>query len=158
MQLNANLPATETKAGASGTALPVTVEYFDNLGASQTLSMSFTPTVPAVGNPQTNTWTLDIVDQASGLLAGSFQIVFGDVPPNAGAPVSVTQTVPGTAPLSTAYDAASGNITLGLGNQNISIGIGSTTGGEQHLSQLSSTFSPVGVTKDGNRGRHLHRA
>ena len=122
----------------------------DNLGASQTLSMSFTPTVPAVGNPQTNTWTLDIVDQASGLPAGSFQIVFGDVPPNAGAPVSVTQTVPGTAPLSTAYNAASGNITLGLGNQNISIGIGSTTGGEQHLSQLSSTFSPVGVTKDGN--------
>ena len=150
VQLNANLPATETKAGASGTALPVTVEYFDNLGASQTLSMSFTPTVPAVGNPQTNTWTLDIVDQASGLPAGSFQIVFGDVPPNAGAPISVTQTVPGTAPLSTAYDAASGNITLGLGNQNISIGIGSTTGGEQHLSQLSSTFSPVGVTKDGN--------
>ncbi len=150
IQLNANLPATETKAGASGTALPVTVEYFDNLGASQTLAMNFTPTVPAVGSPQTNTWTLDITDQASGLSAGSFQIVFGDVPPNAGAPSSVTQITPGTAPLSTAYNAATGDITLNLANQAITIGIGSTAGGAQHLSQLSSTFSPVGVTKDGN--------
>jgi flagellar hook protein FlgE len=150
IQLNANLPATETQAGAAGTALPVTVEYFDNLGASQTLAMTFTPTVPAVGSPQSNTWTLDITDQASGLSAGSFEIVFGDVPPNAGAPVSVTQTVSGTAPLSTTYDPASGNIALGLANQSISIAVGSTTGGVQHLSQLSSTFSPVGVTKDGN--------
>ena len=151
IELNANLPATETKAGALGTALPVTVEYFDNLGASQTLAMSFTPTVAAPGAPQTNTWTMDITDQATGLSAGSFEIVFGDVPPNAGAPASVTQTVPGTAPLSTAYNGATGEITLNLPNQAITIGIGSTTpGGVQHLSQLSSTFSPVGVTKDGN--------
>jgi flagellar hook protein FlgE len=150
IQLNANLPATETQAGAAGTALPVTVEYFDNLGASQTLAMSFTPTVPPVGSPQTNTWTLDIIDHASGLSAGSFQIVFGDIPPNAGAPLSVTQTVPGTAPLAPAYDPVTGDITLNLANQDIAIGIGSTAGGPQHLSQLSSTFSPVGVTKDGN--------
>ena len=129
----------------------MTVEYFDNLGASQTLAMSFTPTVAAPGAPQTNTWTMDITDQATGLSAGTFEIVFGDVPPNAGAPASVTQTVPGTAPLSTAYNGATGEITLNLPNQAITIGIGSTTpGGEQHLSQLSSTFSPVGVTKDGN--------
>ncbi len=150
IQLNANLPATETRAGAAGTAQPLTVEYFDNLGASQTLAMSFTPTVAATGSPQTNTWTLDIVDQASGLSAGSYEIVFGDVPPNAGAPISVTQTTAATAPLSTSYDAASGNIALNLGNQAITIGVGSTSGGPQHLSQLSSTFSPVGVTKDGN--------
>jgi flagellar hook protein FlgE len=133
IQLNANLPATETQAGSAGTALPVTVEYFDNLGASQTLAMTFTPTV-----------------QASGLSAGSFEIVFGDVPPNAGAPLTVTQTVPGTAPLATSYDAVTGDITLNLANQDLAIGIGSTAGGMQHLSQLSSTFSPVGVTKDGN--------
>ena len=151
IRLNANLPATETKAGALGTPLPVTVEYFDNLGASQTLSMSFTPTVPAVGSPQTNTWTMEIIDQASGLSAGTFEIVFSDVPPTAGAPASVTQTVAGTAPTSSVYDPATGEVTLGLGNQTIAIAIGSTVpGGAQHLSQLSSTFSPVGVTKDGN--------
>ena len=108
------------------TALPVTVEYFDNLGASQTLAVSFTPTVPAVGDPQTNTWTLTITDQASGLSAGSYELVFSDAPPNAGAPISVTQTVAGAAPLATAYDAATGDIALDLGNQTITIGIGST--------------------------------
>lgn len=149
LQLNANLPATETQAGAAGTALPVTVEYFDNLGASQTLAMSFTPTVPGVG--QSNTWTMDIVDQASGLSGGTFDITFSDVPPNAGAPATVTQTAPGTAPLSTVYDPATGIVTLDLGNQTIDVAIGSTVpGGPQNLSQLSSTFSPVGVTKNGN--------
>jgi flagellar hook protein FlgE len=148
IDLNANLPATETQAGASGDMLPITVEYFDNLGASQTLSFEFTPTVAAAGDPQTNTWTLEIIDQASGESAGSYEIVFGDVPPNAGAPTSVTGPVGGT--LTSSYDAASGDITLDLGNQTITVGIGSTSGGEQHLSQLSSTFSPTGVTKDGN--------
>lgn len=149
IELNANLPATETKAGATGTALPVTVEYYDNLGASQTLAMSFTPTVLVAGAPQSNTWTLEITDQASGLSAGTYEIVFGDVPPNAGAPLSVTQLSPGATPPSTTYDPASGNIALDLGDQQIDIQIGSTTGGSQHLSQLSSTFSSVGVTKDG---------
>jgi flagellar hook protein FlgE len=149
--LNANLPATETQAGAAGVALPVTVEYFDNLGASQTLAISFTPTVPPVGSPQTNTWTMEIVDQASGLSAGTFEVVFGDAPPSAGMPVSVTQTVAGTPPTSTVYDSASGVVTLDLGTQVIAMGIGSTSPtGPQNLSQLSSTFSPVGVSKDGN--------
>ncbi len=145
--LDANLPATETQAGAAGAALPVTVEYFDNLGASQTLSMSFTPTVPPAGSPQTNTWTMDILDQASGNAAGSYQIVFSDTPPNAGGIASVTGPTGGVLPSS--YDPASGEITLGLGAQSISIAVGSSAGGPQHLSQLSSTFSPVGVTKDG---------
>ncbi len=149
--LNANLPATETKAGSAGTPLPVTIEYFDNLGASQTLSISFTPDVPALGAPQTNTWTMDIVDQASGLPAGTFQLVFSDTPPTAGALGTVTQTAPGTAPLTTAYDAATGDISLNFGAQAVAIQIGSTVpGGPQHLSQLSSTFSPVGVTKNGS--------
>lgn len=149
--LNANLPATATQPGAPGDVLPVTVEYFDNLGASQTLAMAFTPSVPAPGAPQTNTWTMEITDQASGLHAGSFEIVFGDAPPSAGMPITVTQTVPGAPPASTVYDPASGVVTLNLGSQTIALGIGSTDPtGPQHLSQLSSTFSPVGVTKDGN--------
>jgi flagellar hook protein FlgE len=151
IDLNANLPATETQFGSAGDMRPVTVEYFDNLGASQTLSFNFTPTLPAaVGDPQTNTWTLEIIDQASGLSGGTYELVFSDTPPNAGYPTSVTQTAPAAAPLSSSYDAASGDITLDLGNQDITVGVGSTAGGDQHLSQLSSTFSPTGVTKDGN--------
>ena len=34
MKLGVNLPATNTKAGAPGTALPLSVEYFGNLGTS----------------------------------------------------------------------------------------------------------------------------
>lgn len=149
--LDANLPATETQAGAAGAALPVNVEYFDNLGASQTLAMSFTPTVPAAGNPQTNTWTLAITDQASGLSGGAYELVFSDTPPTAGALASVTQTAGPAAPLTSTYDAATGEIALNLGNQPIALAVGSTApGGSQHLSQLSDTFSPVGVTKDGS--------
>ena len=151
IQLNANLPATETQAGALGTPLPVTVEYFDNMGASQTLSINFTPVVPAVGLPQTNSWTMEITDQASGNLAGTYDLGFSNAPPNAGGLATVAQAVPGTPPLTTAYDAATGVITMNLGTQTIEIAIGSTLpGGPQHLSQLSSEFSPVGVTKDGN--------
>jgi flagellar hook protein FlgE len=149
IQLRANLPATETQAGAAGTALPVTIEYFDNLGASQTLSISFTPTVPGAG--QSNTWSMEVVDQSSGLSAGTYDLVFSDTPPTAGALDTVTQTVAGTAPTSTVYDPATGVIALDLGNQVIDVEIGSTVaGGPQALSQLSSTFSPVGVTKNGN--------
>jgi flagellar hook protein FlgE len=149
--LNANLPATETKAGSSGANLPINVEYFDNLGASQTLALSFTPVVPAAGLPQSNTWTMDMLDQASGLSAGSFEITFSDTPPTAGAIASVSQSVAGTPPLSTSYDGATGEITLGLGSQQIAVEVGSTApDGPRHLSQLSSTFSPSGVSKNGS--------
>lgn len=147
--LNANLPATDTQAGSAGAALPVNVEYFDNLGASQTLAMSFTPVVPATG--QSNAWTMAITDQATGLSGGTYQIVFSNTPPTAGAIASVTQTGAPTAPMTSAYDPVTGDISLNLGAQPIALQIGGVGGGTtQHLSQLSSTFSPVGVTKDGS--------
>ncbi len=149
--VNANLPATATAAGSTGDAQPINVEYFDNLGAAQTLSMTFTPTVPAAGNPNSNTWTLDIVDQATGLSAGSYQIVFSAASGNAGNIASVTQTAAGATPPSTTYDAATGEMALQLGDQEIAIQLGSTDpAGAHHLTQLSSTFSSSGVTKDGN--------
>ncbi len=149
--LNANLPATATQAGSPGTALPVNVEYFDNLGASQTLAMSFAPTVPAAGAPQSNTWTMTITDQASGLSGGTYRLVFSDTPPTAGGLATVTQIGAPAAPLSSAYNAATGKVALNFGAQAVDVAIGSTVpGGPQNLSQLSSTFSPVGVTKDGS--------
>lgn len=148
--LNVNLPATATQSSGDGTVQTVTTEYFDNLGSSHTMSFAFTPSVAAAGAAQTNTWTLDITDQATGLSAGSYEIAFDDSAGNAGNVLSVTQLSGGTAPLSTSYDAASGDLTLGLGSQTIKVGIGSTSGGPQHLSQLASTFSQTGVTKDGS--------
>ena len=64
MTLGVNLPATSTDAGGSGTAETLSVEYFDNLGRSETLSVNFTPTVPATGS--SNEWTMTITDSATG--------------------------------------------------------------------------------------------
>ncbi len=54
MNLGVNLPATATEAGAAGTTLPLSVEYFGNLGTSiRSLDVTFTPTVRAPA-PRTN--------------------------------------------------------------------------------------------------------
>lgn len=147
--LGANLPATSTIAGATGDPHTVTTEYFDNLGTSQSLAMTFTPTVPASG--ASNTWTLDITDQATGLPAGSYELTFSTAAGNAGNLASVTQLSAGSAPPSTSYDATSGVMTLDLGDQTITMQMGSTDpAGSHNLTQLSTVFSTSGVTKDGN--------
>ena len=113
--------------------------------------MSFTPTVPAAGDPQTNTWTMTITDQASGLSGGTYELVFSDTPPTAGALASVDPDRRAGGAAHLGYDAATGRVALNFGSQAVDIAIGSTVpGGPQNLSQLSSTFSPVGVTKDGS--------
>ena len=147
--LNVNLPTDDVEAGAAGDPRVVTIEYFDNVGGAQTLTATFAPTVPAVGNPRSNTWTLTLTDQASGQSAGTYELVFSDAPPNAGGLASVTALGGGT--LATTYDPVTGEMMLDLGTQQIGFGVGSTgTTGPQHLSQLTSTFSSVGVSHDGS--------
>jgi flagellar hook protein FlgE len=147
--LNVNLPTDDVEATGSGDPRVVTIEYFDNVGGSKTLTATFTPTVPAVGNPRSNEWTLTLTDQASGQSAGDYTLTFSDTPPNAGGLASVTGPVGGT--LATTYDPLTGDMVLDLGTQQITVGIGSTTvTGPQHMSQLSSTFSSVGVSHNGN--------
>ena len=147
--LNANLPTDDVEAGADGATRDVTVEYFDNVGGSQTLTASFAPTVPAAGDPRSNEWTLTLTDQATGQSAGTYTLVFSDTAPNAGGLASVTGPTGGT--LASSYDATTGEMTLNLGNQALTIAIGSTDpNGPRNLSQLSSTFSSVGVSHDGN--------
>ena len=62
MNLGVNLPATETEVGSSGDSLPLSVEYFGNLGTSESLDITFTPTVPGAG--LSNEWTMVITDSA----------------------------------------------------------------------------------------------
>ncbi|MBB5220876.1 flagellar hook protein FlgE [Amaricoccus macauensis] len=152
IDLNVTLPATATQltGTGSGTVQTVTTEYFDNLGASKTLSFGFTPTVAASGSAGTNTWTLDIVDQATGASGGSYGIVFDDSSTNAGNVLSVTQLSGGTAPVTSAYDAGTGDLTLDFGNQTIAVGLGSDSGGASHMTQLGSNFLQTGLTKDGS--------
>ncbi len=137
-----NLPATDTAAGASGDPYNLSIEYFDNLGTSQALSMNFAPVVPATGS--SNEWTLSIADSAAGgAPVGEYRLAFDDSRSTGGTLASVT-TVSGGA-----YDPASGDLTVSTAGGPITVNIGAV-GGSQGISQLSDSFAPISITKDGS--------
>ena len=142
MSLGVNLPAAETVAGASGTALPLSVEYFGNLGTSETLNFSFTPNVPGTG--ASNEWTMTVTDSAqNGALVGEYILTFDDSRANGGALLNVT-TVSGGA-----YNPVEGTVDITAAGGPISIGIGAI-GETDGLIQLSASFSPTSITKNGS--------
>ncbi|PIE16063.1 MAG: flagellar biosynthesis protein FlgE [Rhodobacterales bacterium] len=142
MKLGVNLPATETAAGQTGAPLPLSVEYFGNLGTSETLDISFTPTVPASGS--SNTWTMTIADSAQGgATIGEYTLVFDDTRANGGTLASVT-TVSGGA-----YDPADGTLALNVAGGPLTMTIGKV-GDPNGLTQLSASFAPTSITKDGS--------
>ena len=137
-----NLPATQTAAGSSGSVLPLSVEYFGNLGTSETLDVTFTPTIPATG--ASNTWTMDIRDSAqNGALIGQYTLVFDNTRASGGTLASVT-TVSGGA-----YNPATGTLGLTVAGGPISMVIG-RLGLPNGLTQLSDSFAPTSITKDGS--------
>ncbi|MCB6177987.1 flagellar hook-basal body complex protein [Rhodobacter sp. Har01] len=142
MTLGVNLPATGTEAGAAGTTLPLSVEYFGNLGTSESLDIDFTPTVPATGS--SNEWTMVIRDSASsGAIVGEYTLVFDDSRAAGGTLASVTVVSGG------AYDAATGRLDLTVAGGPISMAIG-RLGDPNGLTQLSDEFAPVQISKDGS--------
>ncbi|WP_434616484.1 flagellar hook protein FlgE [Tabrizicola sp. M-4] len=143
MTLGVNLPASGTMVGASGQSLPLNVEYFGNLGTSETLAVTFIPTVPASG-VASNTWRMEVRDSAqAGALVGEFSIIFDDSRSAGGSVLSVTPGSAGT------YDAASGKVTINVAGGPIEILVGAP-GIVDGLVQLDDTFSPVGIAKDGS--------
>lgn len=107
VDLLANLPATETIAGASGAPYELTVEYFDNLGVPYSIDATFTPTVPATG--ASNAWTLVLTDSAQGgNVIGDYTLTFDDTRGAGGTLLSVTDTTGG------AYDPATGSFTVNV--------------------------------------------
>ena len=152
MKLGVNLPATDTEAGAPGDTLPLSVEYFGNLGTSELLNIQFTPTVPASG-ASTNTWTMVIRDSATpddsatvGVdesIIGEYTLVFDDSRGNGGTLASVT-TVSGGA-----YNAADGMLDLTVAGGPLTVQIGKL-GDPNGLTQLSDSFAPTSITKDGS--------
>ena len=155
MNLGVNLPATATAAGSSGEAYPLSVEYFGNLGTSETLNVTFTPTLPGSGS--SNTWTMEVRDSATlddpatpddENLLGSYTLEFDNTTLSGGTLKTVTQT---GGQLAAAYDSATGTVNFsaaeGLQQVNMTIGkIGDTNG----LTQLSDSFAPTSITKDGS--------
>ncbi|MEM8823235.1 MAG: flagellar hook-basal body complex protein [Pseudomonadota bacterium] len=144
ISLGVNLPATATEAGAPGTVRDLPVEYYGNLGQAQSLNITFTPTVPAAGNPATNEWTMEIRDEAlGGAVVGEFTLIFDDSRDNGGTISSIT-------PLSAGgYDPATGMISIAAQSGPIDIEVGRPLE-PRGLSQLSDTFAPLSITKDGS--------
>lgn len=143
--LGLNLPATGTEYGSTFTPKDYPVEYFGNLGTSETLTFNFAPTIPTTaGAPPSNEWTLEIRDSASnGAVIGEYTLTFDNSQADGGKLASVT-TVSGGA-----YDPQTGMVSSSVGGGTIDIFIGRplTSNG---LTQLSDTFAPVSVSKDGS--------
>jgi flagellar hook protein FlgE len=124
MNLGVNLPAVDTESSAAGTPLPLSVEYFGNLGTSETLDITFSPTIPATGS--SNEWTMVIRDSAqAGAIIGEYTLVFDDSRGSGG---------------TLALTVAGGPLEMTIGK------LGDPNG----LTQLSDSFAPTSITKDGS--------
>lgn len=144
-----NLPAEATVGGSTVTPSSTSIEYFDNLGASRSMTLSFIPTVGAAGTGRSNSWTLEIRDAAmtddpgtaaDETLVGSYTVEFSDAP---GGPLAAVTTLSGGA-----YDPSTGDVTINAAHGPITIDIG-TAGGTTGLTQISADFSPTNITKNG---------
>ncbi|MGJ8612373.1 MAG: flagellar hook protein FlgE, partial [Octadecabacter sp.] len=144
MSISVNLPATDTEETGTGDSHEMSVEYYDNLGIAQTLTMTFTPSVPAAGDAPTNEWNMTMADSASaGAVVGEYTVVFDEDRGAGGQLLSVTAVT------GDAYDAAEGSVTVDVngGPMEINIGVIGEAGG---LSQLSDIFVPIDISKNGS--------
>jgi len=136
-----NLPATQTEEGASGDLQQLSIEYYDNLGTSENVKLEFQPTVPATGS--SNEWTLTVKDTAQNdLVIGEYTVTFDDSRTSGGTLQSVA-TVSGGA-----YDSTTGAMIVNVEGGPIEINIG-RLGSSEGLTQLSDSFAPVSISKDG---------
>lgn len=141
IDLGINLPATATQAGGTGDPFDLSIEYFDNLGTTQTMTATFTPQVPAVG--QSNLWTMEITDLATGAAPiAEFTVQFDATTATGGSMLSVTPVYGGS------YNPATGDINVTFNRGPVDINIG-TIGSNNRMTQLSSSFAPINLSKNG---------
>ncbi|MEP1767131.1 MAG: flagellar hook-basal body complex protein [Sulfitobacter sp.] len=142
MTLGVNLPATETAADSTGEVQQLAVEYYGNLGTSENINVTFSPTVPAVGT--SNEWTMTLTDSVDpAVVIGEYVLAFDDSRAAGGTLAAVTTVAGG------AYDANTGTLIVDVDGGPIEIDIG-VIGQSDALTQLSDTFAPVSITKDGS--------
>jgi flagellar hook protein FlgE len=142
IQLGVNLPATATEFGSTVGPQTLAVEYFGNLGTSENVNVTFTPNVPAAG--ASNQWTMTLTDSVDPTVTiGEYVLAFSDSRTAGGTLASVT-TVSGGA-----YDNATGKLIVNVAGGPMEIDIG-VVGQSDALTQLSDTFAPVSITKDGS--------
>jgi flagellar hook protein FlgE len=142
MTLGVNLPAVATDAGKAGDPLELSVEYYDSLGRSENVGVTFTPTIPDDGT--SNEWTMVVEDTARpGEIIGEYVLTFDDSRANGGTLASVSTVSGGT------YDAETGSLIVEVAGGPIEITIGEP-GSKDGLTQLSDSFAPLAISKDGS--------
>ncbi len=120
----------------------LSVEYFDNLGRSQTIAVEFTPVVAASGS--SNSWSMVLKDSAlNGAVIGEYDLVFSDSRTGGGTLASVVTNSGGT------YDSQTGSIIVNVDGGPMEINIG-RPGESDGIGQLSDTFAPLQISKDGS--------
>lgn len=138
INLGVNLPAENAVD-----PLPLSVEYFGNLGTSESLDITFTPDTASE-----NTWKMTVTDSASsGATVAEYTLVFDDSRGSGGTISTVTAT--GSNPATTSYTPSTGVLTLEVDGGAIDITIGKP-GDTNGLTQLSDSFAPTSITKDGS--------
>lgn len=147
ISMGVNLPGTDTTSDSAGDTRQLSIEYFDNLGTSQAIEVAFTPTVPLVGDPASNTWTMVLTDSAqNGAVIGEYTVEFDDSRTGGGTIQDVTQGVP---PVGGGWNSTTGAFTVDVLGGPIEINIGAQGSGEG-LTQLSDNFAPTAISKDGS--------
>ena len=142
VSLGLNLPATETYSTSSGDPLDLSVEYYDNLGVSETIDINFVPVLQASG--ASNTWRMQLTDSASNdAVIGEYEMVFDDSRSSGGTLLSVT-TISGGA-----FDPATGTFVSNVASGPIEVSIGNI-GENDGITQLSDSFAPLNISKDGS--------
>lgn len=152
VDISVNLPATSTREDSNGDTESLSVEYFDNLGASSNLDFTFYPTVPANGS--SNEWRMEIRDSESDVdadgipdIVGDYRLTFDDTRTGGGTLANVDFADPLT-PIGGGYDPLTGAFTINVDGGPMEINIG-TLGSSIGLTQLSDAFAPVSISKNG---------
>jgi len=135
MTFAGNLPA-QLANGTPGTPIQTDIEYFNDLGVSNTLTLQWTPSSDGLPND----WGLQIFDSATG--GGTTPIydqivTFNANGPTAGSPSSIPGITNGVLPL--AVDGGLQALNLNIGDVNSSAGI----------TQFAGEYTPTKITKDG---------
>lgn len=142
MNIGVNLPA-EAADGGDKEVEVLAMEYFGNLGTSETLDFTFTPSTTTE-----NAWTVQITDSASSdAIVAEYALTFDPSREDGGTLDTVAATV--NNPATTSYDSLTGILSLEVdgGPMEVTIGAPGDTNG---FTQLSDSFAPTSLTKDGS--------
>jgi flagellar hook protein FlgE len=143
IKLGLNLPATDTNANSDGASQQMSVEYFDNLGKSESVQIEFAPTIPGTGN--SNEWTMTLKDSAQGgATIGEYTLTFQDTRTEGGTLLSVVSGGSGGV-----YDAATGSLIVNVAGGPIEVNIGRPNA-RDGMTQLGDKFLPLSTSKDGS--------